>query len=100
MHGFIFGIYPYIALSVLLIGSIARYERERAKLERGAERAAEREAILRQAQAWLERALVLDSENADAHWNLALVHEELGERDWEELDQLLATAAQHVRPTG
>ncbi len=28
MHGFIFGIYPYIALSVLLIGSIARYERD------------------------------------------------------------------------
>jgi nitrate reductase gamma subunit len=28
MHGFIFGIYPYIAISVLLIGSIARYERD------------------------------------------------------------------------
>lgn len=28
MHGFIFGIYPYIALSVLLIGSIARYDRD------------------------------------------------------------------------
>lgn len=28
MHGFIFGIYPYIALSVLFIGSIARYERD------------------------------------------------------------------------
>ncbi|MDZ4120202.1 respiratory nitrate reductase subunit gamma [Phaeovulum sp.] len=28
MHGFIFGIYPYISLSVLLIGSIARYERD------------------------------------------------------------------------
>lgn len=28
MHGFIFGIYPYIALSVLLIGSVARYERD------------------------------------------------------------------------
>ncbi|OLP45007.1 respiratory nitrate reductase subunit gamma [Rhizobium oryziradicis] len=28
MHDFIFGIYPYIALSVLLIGSIARYERD------------------------------------------------------------------------
>lgn len=28
MHGFIFGIYPYIALSVLLVGSIARYERD------------------------------------------------------------------------
>ncbi|MDA3888713.1 MAG: respiratory nitrate reductase subunit gamma [Allgaiera sp.] len=28
MHYFIFGIYPYIALSVLVIGSIARYERD------------------------------------------------------------------------
>lgn len=28
MHDFIFGIYPYIALSVLLVGSIARYERD------------------------------------------------------------------------
>lgn len=26
MHNFLFGIYPYIALSVLLIGSVARYE--------------------------------------------------------------------------
>jgi nitrate reductase gamma subunit len=28
VHYFIFGIYPYIALSVLFIGSIARYERD------------------------------------------------------------------------
>jgi nitrate reductase gamma subunit len=28
MHNFIFGIYPYIALSVLVLGSIARYERD------------------------------------------------------------------------
>ena len=28
MHNFIFGIYPYIALSVLILGSIARYERD------------------------------------------------------------------------
>ncbi|MBU1281314.1 respiratory nitrate reductase subunit gamma [Celeribacter sp.] len=28
MHNFLFGIYPYIALSVLLLGSIARYERD------------------------------------------------------------------------
>jgi len=28
MHDFIFGIYPYIALSVLIVGSIARYERD------------------------------------------------------------------------
>ena len=28
MHNFLFGIYPYIAMSVLVIGSIARYERD------------------------------------------------------------------------
>lgn len=28
MHNFLFGIYPYIALSVLIFGSIARYERD------------------------------------------------------------------------
>ena len=28
MHNFFFGIYPYIALSVAIIGSIARYERD------------------------------------------------------------------------
>ncbi|WP_420859793.1 respiratory nitrate reductase subunit gamma [Marivivens marinus] len=28
MHNFLFGIYPYIALSVLIIGSIARYYRD------------------------------------------------------------------------
>jgi len=28
MHSFLYGIYPYIALSVLVVGSIARYERD------------------------------------------------------------------------
>ena len=28
MHDFLFGVYPYIALSVLLIGSVVRYERD------------------------------------------------------------------------
>ena len=28
MHAFIFGIYPYIALTVLLVGTVARYERD------------------------------------------------------------------------
>ena len=28
MHNFLFGLYPYIALSVLLIGSVARYDRD------------------------------------------------------------------------
>ncbi len=28
MHNFLFGIYPYIALAVLFVGSVARYERD------------------------------------------------------------------------
>jgi len=28
MHNFLYGIYPYIALTVLIVGSIARYERD------------------------------------------------------------------------
>lgn len=28
MHDFVFGIYPYIALAVLILGSVARYERD------------------------------------------------------------------------
>ncbi len=28
MHNFLFGIYPYIAISVMILGSIARYERD------------------------------------------------------------------------
>lgn len=28
MHQFVYGIYPYIALTVLLVGSVARYERD------------------------------------------------------------------------
>ena len=28
MHNFIFGIYPYIAISVMIIASIARYDRD------------------------------------------------------------------------
>ena len=28
MHDFLFGIYPYIALTVLRVGSVARYERD------------------------------------------------------------------------
>lgn len=28
MHNFLFGVYPYIALTVLIVGSVARYERD------------------------------------------------------------------------
>ena len=52
---------------------------ERAKMERGAGQRAAREAFLRQAVAEFEKTLALDSENATAHYNLALIHDQLGD---------------------
>ena len=34
MHNFFFGIYPYIALAVMILGSIARYETRPVHLEK------------------------------------------------------------------
>ena len=52
---------------------------ERAKLERGANRAAQREALLREAADWFEKALALDSEDLAAHYNLSLIATALGD---------------------
>jgi tetratricopeptide (TPR) repeat protein len=51
---------------------------ERAKIERGDEPA--QRQWLRQAIARFKRTLEIDSENAVAHYNLALIYERLGER--------------------
>jgi tetratricopeptide (TPR) repeat protein len=51
---------------------------ERARLERGPARATAREALLREAIASFEVTLTLDAEEVTAHYNLALVHRELG----------------------
>jgi hypothetical protein len=51
---------------------------ERAKLERGAPRAAARRGFLERAVASFERALAIDPENATAHFNLDLVLRQLG----------------------
>mgnify|MGYP003151475627 FL=1 len=40
---------------------------------------ADRQAALEEAGRWFDRALVLDPENAEAHYNLARVHRELGD---------------------
>ena len=48
---------------------------ERAKQERGKARQQE---FLRQAAAQFEKTLTLDSENLTAHYNLALIHAQLG----------------------
>lgn len=51
---------------------------ERSKLERGQSGRARRDQILGEARSWFERTLELDPENLSAHWNLALIAEELG----------------------
>jgi tetratricopeptide (TPR) repeat protein len=61
------------------LNELARALYERAKQERGAEREAQREALLREAVSWHERALAVDPENMDAHYGLSLLFEELGD---------------------
>ena len=52
---------------------------QRARQERGAKNAASRESMLRESAEWLEKALLLDSEYAPAHYGLDLVYSELGD---------------------
>ena len=52
---------------------------ERAKLERGVDRAPQREALLRQAAQWFEKVLALDAEDLAAHYNLSLIAAALGD---------------------
>jgi tetratricopeptide (TPR) repeat protein len=52
---------------------------ERAKLERGPTEEPARAAFLRQAVEQFQKTLSLDSENLTAHYNLALIYEQLGE---------------------
>lgn len=52
---------------------------ERAKLERGEENATRRREFLQQAVARFQKTLALDSENVTAHYNLALIHAQLGD---------------------
>jgi tetratricopeptide (TPR) repeat protein len=52
---------------------------ERAKMERGDGKKAEREKFLRLAQETFDKTLKLDSENVTAHHNLALVYASLGD---------------------
>ncbi|MFN0066267.1 MAG: tetratricopeptide repeat protein, partial [Limisphaerales bacterium] len=52
---------------------------ERAKMGRGEARRAEREKFLREAVRRFQQTLALDSENVTAHYNLALLHAQLGE---------------------
>jgi len=49
------------------------------KMERGLQAHARRELLLREAAQWFEKALVLDSEDLAAHYNLALIATALGD---------------------
>ncbi len=62
-----------------VINELAQALFERAKLERGAGGAARRTALLREAAAWFERTLALDTENVAAHYGLAQICAQLGE---------------------
>jgi tetratricopeptide (TPR) repeat protein len=52
---------------------------ERAKMERGPERHAKRDTLLREASGWFDKALALDPEDIAAHYNLALLSDLLGD---------------------
>jgi len=52
---------------------------ERAKMERGEPNKAAREGFLRQAIERFKKTLSIDAENVPAHYNLALIHEQLGD---------------------
>ena len=54
---------------------------ERAKMERGEARKEQRETFLKQAVERFQATLALDSENLTAHYNLALIHAQLGNTD-------------------
>jgi tetratricopeptide (TPR) repeat protein len=52
---------------------------ERAKMERGPERKAQRDKYLAEAVSWFEKTLAIDSEDLTAHYNLALIYGDLGD---------------------
>ena len=54
---------------------------ERSRLERGEAGRAERARILAEAQSWFEQTLALEPEDLEAHYNMALICEELGDAE-------------------
>ena len=65
----------------LLLAELGQTLFERAKMERGETRKAEREKFLREAAETFERVLQFDPENATAHYNLDLIYRQLGDAD-------------------
>ena len=62
-----------------LLNELGQTLYERAKEERGDERRAQRTELLAEAMTWFEKTLATDQENLAAHYNLALIHGELGD---------------------
>ncbi|MGH7152222.1 MAG: tetratricopeptide repeat protein, partial [Planctomycetota bacterium] len=62
-----------------LLNELGKTLFERARQERGEEGRAAREEMLREAAGWLRRVLELEPENVTAHYNLALILDEIGE---------------------
>ena len=67
-----------------LLIELGSTQHERARQERGNSRQASREAMLRKAVDWFEKALELNPEEASAHYGLQLVYADLGDQAKEE----------------
>ncbi len=65
----------------MLLNELGQTLFERAKMERGEARKAERERFLRESAEVFEKTLTFDSENAAAHYNLDLVYRQLGDAE-------------------
>ncbi len=63
-----------------LLNALGQTIFERSKQERGEDHREERDRLLREAVGWFERALALDPENVTAHYNLSLIHAQLGDQ--------------------
>jgi Tfp pilus assembly protein PilF len=68
------------SLDYNLLDELGQTVFERAKLERGDERKAQRDELLRAAADWFEKTLKIDSEDLSAHYNLSLIYAQLGEQ--------------------
>jgi tetratricopeptide (TPR) repeat protein len=67
------------ALDYNMLNELGRTLYERARQERGEARRENRVAYMQRAKARLDQALIIDPENAAAHYNLSLVLNELGD---------------------
>ncbi len=64
-----------------LLNALGQALFERSKEERGDSGRVRREELLREAAGWFERTLTLEPEDLTAHYNLALIQEQLGNAD-------------------